>query len=116
MLGEEAWRDCVGECARQEPAGTGAQCTWSNMELVLFGIDVARAQGWQLQADGALQEAASVRTLEARVAGCAKSSRTLERLKEKLRVAKWRFSVCVLEGMRNRMQSKVQERMRALAA
>lgn len=118
VLGDEAWRDCVRGCCRTGVSGAvsaAAQVNWSNMELVLFGIDVTRAQDWQLQAGDALKECSAVRDLETSVASSAKGSKGMERLKEKLRAARWRFSLEVLLNMFNRMRGNVHERTRAMA-
>ena len=40
LLGEAAWRECVGRCDTPAAINMGARCTWSNMELLYFGIDV----------------------------------------------------------------------------
>ena len=85
------------------------------MELVLFGINPSNAKNWQLHADGALQARLEMRDLETRVAECARGTKPLEKLKDKLRTAKWLFSMSVVYGMYNRMRTKVVASMRDLA-
>ena len=98
----------------QQP-NTGTAPNWSNMELVLFDINPSNATNWQLHADGVLQARAEVRELETKVAECARGAKTLDKLKERLRTAKWLFSMSVVYGMYNRMRTKVVARMRDLA-
>ncbi len=44
VLGEAAWRDCVGQCHVPAAINWESKCTWSNVELLYFGIDVSRVR------------------------------------------------------------------------
>ncbi len=108
LLGEAAWRDCVGRCNAPAAVDRTGKCTWSNVELVYFGIDVCKAHDWQLRTGNALQARTQFLALEA---SAGNSSASAKKLKEKLRMARWKFGFSVVKNMYHRMLRKVRERM-----
>ena len=116
VLGEEAWEDCVDECSVNATVDDSdddiKQVNWTNMEIKLFGINVHKTQpnNWKAKFGNAQFERTLAQSLDEQIV--ASEKKNLDGLKERLKMARWRFGMCVVEGMQCRMREMhVRRRM-----
>jgi hypothetical protein len=116
VLGEEAWEDCVDECSVNATVDDSdddiKQVNWTNMEIKLFGVNVHKTQhnNWKAKFGNAQFERTLAQSLDEQIV--ASEKKNLDGLKERLKMARWRFGMCVVEGMQCRMREMhVRRRM-----
>lgn len=106
VLGEEAWEDCVGGCEASEDDNDtrGNAVNWTNMEVKLFGINVHAAAkldkgNWKVRCGRAQHELKQMQSLEELIL-----TSPTQGLKDKLKMARWRFGTHVARAMQRRMR------------
>lgn len=121
VLGMEAWKDCVGECDVTVPGGEEAVdfkiVNWTNAELKLFGINMFKTpddkRNWRMKHGNARYERDLANGLDEEVAAAdGTNKKRLDGLKDRLKMARFRFCLCIAEAMQCRMREHyVRRRM-----
>jgi hypothetical protein len=88
---------------------------WANAEAKLFGIDVhvVADNNWKARFGTAQQERKQAKRLEEQLANKSKvPASAMMGLKDRIKMARWRFGTCVVEAMQCRMREMhVRRRM-----